>query len=576
MHFPHPSKIVSVGEMQAIERAADAAGHSYAAMMERAGEAVADVLSDRVDHSHTGALILVGPGNNGGDGLVCARHFQNSRVYVWKRATAPDHDYQGHYAALVEQGTEIAHADDDPDFAILGRWLTECGVVVDALLGTGSNRPITGQLADLLDVVGEFQAMAAQSACQVVAVDCPSGLNCDTGALDPHALPADVTVTFAHAKHGHFRFPGADAVGELIVADIGTDPALSAEVSTAVLDAAWVADHLPARPNRSHKGTYGKVMAAVGSINYPGAAFLSCAAAARVGAGLVTAAVAQPVWTPLAARLSEVTFVILPSDMGVISANGAKVLRQNLPGYDALLLGCGLTQEDPARDFVRGVLAGAQAKAKSFVPFAAGRKEDPGSPQSWPPALAAPMPPTVIDADGLNCLAKIEDWPDLLPDQCVLTPHPAEMARLCGLDVADVTADPWTLARQKAAEWGAVILLKGPFTAIAEPGGVLAVLPIATSALATAGTGDVLAGAIAGLMAQGLSPFEAACVGAWIHGQAGLLCAEAIGPAATLAGDVLAHLGPVLRELSQSPNLFLSQSPEIERGRERLHFHRRG
>ncbi len=550
MHVPYRAKIVSVAEMQTLERAADASGHSYAAMMEQAGQAVADQVDGAFLFIADPVLVLAGPGNNGGDGLVCARHLDDARVYVWKRATDPDHDDEGHYAALVEKGVAVVHADDDPDFATLRRWLNECGVVVDALLGTGSNRPITGQLADLLDVVRDELAKGPthdyflDERSVVVAVDCPSGLNCDTGALDPHAIPANVTVTFGHAKHGHFKFPGAAAVGELVVANIGIAPALSADVLTFVLDEAWVAAHLPARPDHSHKGTYGKVMTAVGSINYPGAAYLSCAAAAKIGAGLVTAAVAQPVWGPVAGRLAEATFLILPSDMGVISGTGAKLLRENLGGYHALLLGCGLTQEDLAVDFVQGVLAGHQAKAQGFVPFAVGRKEEPV------PALPAPLPPTVLDADGLNCLAKLDKWPDLLPDACVLTPHPAEMARLCGVDVADVLADPWALARQKAADWGATVLLKGPYTVIAEPGGALAVLPVATSALAHAGTGDVLAGAIAGLLAQGLSPFEAACVGAWIHGQAGLLCADEIGPAGTQAGDILAHLPAAYRKIS--------------------------
>jgi hydroxyethylthiazole kinase-like uncharacterized protein yjeF len=553
MQIPHRAKILSVAEMQGLEQAADAAGHSFAAMMERAGEAVAETIHEHFVNVAAGVLVLVGPGNNGGDGLVCARHLGNARIYVWQRATDPAQDYEGHYAALVKRGTQIAHADDDPDFAILRRWLGDCGVVVDALLGTGSNRPITGQLADLLDVVkdglahGPYHDYLQGKRPLVVAVDCPSGLNCDTGELDPHAIPADVTVTFGHAKHGHFKFPGASAIGQLVVADIGIDPALSEGFAAFVLDAAWVAERLPARPAFSHKGSYGKVMAAVGSINYPGAAYLSCAAAARVGAGLVTAAVAQPVWAPLASRLSEATFVLLPSDMGVIAEGGAKILRENLPGYAALLVGCGLTQEDPALSFVRALFGGSQAKARPAGPFAIGGGLTRGALSAAD--QAHPLPATVIDADGLNCLARLENWPDLLPKACVLTPHPAEMARLCGLEVAEVLADRWGLARRKATEWGAVVLVKGPYTVIADPDGALAVLPVATSALASAGTGDVLAGCIAGLLAQGLDPFASACVGAWLHGQAGLLCADEIGPAGVLAGDLLARL-PAARHVT--------------------------
>ncbi len=160
------------------------------------------------------------------------------------------------------------------------------------------------------------------------------------------------------------------------------------------------------------------------------------------------------------------------------------------------------------------------------------------------------LPPLVIDADGLNNLAKLEDWPALLPAHTILTPHPVEMARLCGLDdVADVTRRPWELAREKAAAWNAIVLLKGPYTAIAHPDGRVAILPVATPALATAGTGDVLAGSITGFLAQGLDMFDAACLGAWIHGRAGEMCEEEIGPAGVMASDLLPYLPLAMNEL---------------------------
>jgi ADP-dependent NAD(P)H-hydrate dehydratase / NAD(P)H-hydrate epimerase len=157
----------------------------------------------------------------------------------------------------------------------------------------------------------------------------------------------------------------------------------------------------------------------------------------------------------------------------------------------------------------------------------------------------------VLDADGLNCLAKLADWPHLLPSQSVLTPHAAELGRLCQLPVADVLAARWPLARQKAQQWQTVVLAKGPYTVIADPQGRLAVLPIATSALATAGTGDVLAGIIAGLLAQGTPPWQAACLGAWLHGRAGEECTAAIGPAGVIASDLLARLPAVMNALRE-------------------------
>ncbi len=516
------AKIVSVVEMQQIERAADAAGHSFAAMMEQAGAATANHLLRNSGVSRPSVVVLAGPGNNGGDGLVCARHLHEQgsavRVYLWKRRVDPEYDTDQHFAALTKLGVECAHNADDSELHLLRTWLSEADVVVDALLGTGANRPIDGQLAALLNVVAERRRNRWLF---VVAVDCPSGLNCDSGVVDPNTLAADMTVTFAYAKHGHYRFPGADVVGRVCVADIGIPPVLSpcADLRTFVLSAQVARSWLPARPHVSHKGSFGKLMAVTGSVNYPGATLLACSAALRTGAGLVTGAVAEPVWAVVAGQVREATWLPLPSIDGAISAQAAASLLTTLVGYDALLLGCGLTQQPATVHFVEQFLS------------------------------AGPLPPTLIDADGLNCLAQISDWPRLLPERSVLTPHPAEMARLCRMPVAQVLAERWELARAKAQEWNTVVLLKGPFTVIAAPDGWLAVLPVATAALASAGTGDVLAGAIASLLAQGALPFAAACLGAWIHGMAGQACEREIGLSGAVASDVVERLPLMMTEL---------------------------
>ncbi len=512
--IPASAKLVTVSEMQAIERAADSGGHSYAEMMEIAGRGVARAIVERYGPTRPTVLVLVGPGNNGGDGLVCARHLRragiNVRAYLWKRSTDADDDYEQHFAKLVDLGVDCTHADDDTDFSTLSSWLNETDILVDSLLGTGTNRPIQGQLAGLLQSVST--QLEERDRPLIVAVDSPSGLNCDTGAIDPHTLNADLTVTFANAKHGHFLFPGAARIGELIICDIGTSPGLTADLQTFVLTEESVRQWLPERNRDSHKGTFGKVMLAVGSVNYPGAAYLSCAAAGRAGAGLVTGAIPEPVWTTVATKLAEPTWLPLSAGNGAIDEAALSQVENTLRDYNALVLGCGLGQGEATQRFVAGLLG-----------------------ELSPPA-------TVIDADGLNCLALQERWQDLLPSDVILTPHPAEMARLCNLSVQEVVADRWNLARRKAAEWNAVILLKGPYTVIAEPSGLLAVLPVATPALATAGTGDVLAGTIGGLLAQHVTPFGAACLGAWLHGKAGEQCAEEIGPAGVIASDLIMRL----------------------------------
>lgn len=536
--FAPANRIVTVAEMQAIERAADASGHSFATMMELAGRCVAEAILLR--EGQVTALVLAGPGNNGGDGLVCAHYLQAAgaavRVYLWKRATASDADDGGHYARLVAQGVQVAHADTDPEFVTLREWLRSSSVVVDALLGTGANRPVQGSLAALLKTVHAVLKSVQSSAPvgpRIVAVDCVSGMNCDTGALDPHALRADLTVTFAYAKAGHYLFPAADAVGELLVVDIGIDAGAATAVRTFALDAAQVRAWLPARPTNSHKGAFGKVMLAVGSEAYPGASFLASVAAGRTGAGLVTVATIRSVWALVAAKAPEPTYLLLQDAPGphggVMAAPAAETLRAALPGYRALVLGCGLGNTPATQAFVAAL-------------------------------LQSTLPATVIDADGLNCLAANAGWAQHLPPACVLTPHPAEMARLCGVAVADVMADRWALAREKAAAWGCTVLLKGPYTVIAAPSGWLAVLPVATAALATAGSGDVLAGVIGGLLAQGLEPFTAACVGAWLHAATGLHCAATMGTAGVLASDLLPSLPHVQNQL-RMPSMDMASTP---------------
>ncbi len=531
-------RIVSVAEMQTLERLSDAAGHSYAAMMESAGRSVAEAILGRF--GPVSCLVLAGPGNNGGDGLVCARYLHEAgadvQVYLWKRPPDADPDDAGHFARLVALGVSTVHADNDGDLSLL-RDCLRCTVVVDALLGTGANRPISGQLADILDTV-RARRQVAHPPLHVVAVDCSSGLNCDSGALDPHALAADMTVTFAHAKTGHYRFPGASAVGELLVADIGIAPDRAMGIRTFVLDAGLLRGWLPVRRADSHKGTFGRVMLAVGSETFPGAAYLACAAAGRTGAGLVTGALIRPVWALVASNLPEPTYVLLPAQEtgrgAVIAADAAQVAADALAGYKALVLGCGIGNTPATRSFVADL-------------------------------LVADLPATIIDADGLNCLAQLEAWPQRLPAQCVLTPHPAEMARLCNLPVEEILAQRWDLARAMALAWQCTVLLKGPYTVIAEPGGWLAVLPIATAALATAGSGDVLAGVIGGLLAQGLNPFYAACIGAWLHGTAGQACAARMGQAGVVASDLLAEL-PIVQDTLRQETTVTVRSTEKMHG----------
>lgn len=561
-------KIVTTDQMRAIERAADAQGHSYAAMMERAGRAVAERVKQLLAGSEQPRVaVIVGPGNNGGDGLVAARilaqELEGASVGAFLLKLRGDDDDV--FARARDAGVFIASADDDKaaGYRVLQNLVANADVLIDALFGTSLRLPIKGDAAKVLQAAHKAITLrraerpappyttpadpdltAPDDGPIIVAVDCPSGLDCDTGALDKLTLPAHETITFAAAKPGLLTFPGAEAVGTLHIADIGLPSRLPEldEIALTLVDAAEVRARLPQRPRDSHKGTFGKAMVVAGSLNYTGAAYLAAAAAYRAGAGLVTVGAPQIIVPVLAGMLPEATWLLLPHDLGVINEAAVKVLRTELAGYSALLLGPGFGREDVTGEFLRELLRPQEevrhSRAIGFVP------NEPAGETARP---ATDLPPLVIDADGLNLLAAMDDWPRLLPPGTILTPHPGEFARLARLEREDVQANRIPLAQAKAAEWNCVVVLKGAFTVVAAPDGRTAVEPFATSALASAGTGDVLAGAIAGLLAQGLAPFDAALCAGWLHGMAGVRAAGLLETAISVtAGDVLELLPDAL------------------------------
>ncbi len=514
-------KLVTVSQMKAIEREADSNGLPYAQMMENAGQGLADIVyAVGEENGWDEVLGLVGSGNNGGDTLVALTYLASAgwraKAYCVKRKIQNDDLVQ----RLLDAGGEIILAEEDDEFDSLAACLETADLLLDGLLGTGIQLPLKTEIANLLFATQSILASLDEPPF-IVAVDCPSGVDCDTGAAADETLPADLTVTMACVKQGLLRFPAFDLAGELDVVDIGIPDDLSAltQISRFVPDVEWVAELLPPRPSDAHKGTFGTALVAAGSVAYTGAAYLSAKAAYRVGAGLVTLAAPAPLHAALAGHLPEATWIPLPHENGFIARAGAISVAQNLGRATALLVGCGLGLEETTRDFVAKL-------------------------------LEAKLPPLVIDADGLKLLAQIPDWHKKLPALTVLTPHPGEMSVLTGLSKDEIQNNREFIAEKYAREWGHIVVLKGAFTVIAAPDGRTAVLPFASPALARAGTGDVLAGIIVGLRAQGVDAFEAAAAGAWIHAQAGLSALSEVGSAASvLAGDVLDCVNDVMGEL---------------------------
>ncbi len=539
-------KLVTVPEMRAIEQEADSNGLSYAAMMENAGRGLADEIqvlaySSEDEASAREALGLVGSGNNGGDTLVALEALATAgwraRAYLLNRKA------DALAQRFIKAGGEISLAEKDPQYEKLAALVAGADVVVDGLLGTGVKLPLKAEAAALLNAVNA--AIAAQAwPPYVVAVDCPSGVDSDNGQAAPETIPASVTVCMAAVKRGLLQFPAFELVGELRVVDIGLTEKHKLWKATKhfVADDELVEDFLPVRPADSHKTTFGSALVVAGSINYTGAALLSGRAATRVGVGLVQMAVPGPVHMALAGHLPEATWILLPQEMGVIAESAADVVTKNLERATALLIGPGLGSEDTTKNFVEKLLSGKSSTKKSggrigFVQNSEEKSE----------TKSSVLPPLVVDADGLRLLAKSDGWAKRLPAPAVLTPHPGEMAALTGLEKDEIHKDRLGTALKYAAEWGHVVVLKGAFTVIAAPDGRSVTIPVATSALAHAGTGDVLAGLIVGLRAQGVEAYEAAVAGAWIHAQAGLYAADRIGSeASVLAGDVLDAVAEVL------------------------------
>ncbi len=541
-------KVFSVPEMQSLEKEANSRGLSYEKMMENAGKGLAEETQIAYSHTNNKVLSLVGSGNNGGDALVALTYLAIDQWETSAYIVRPREQDDPLVERLQNQGGKIISGAEDKNRAKLGELLDACDVLLDGVLGTGIKLPLKDEIAQVLQFAKEHIARQDRHI-HVVAVDCPSGVDCETGEAAEQAIPADITVTMAGIKKGLISFPAAKITGELRLASIGAIDGLEVYQKNQknVIDQEYVRMRLPDRPMDAHKGTFGTALIIAGSVNYTGAAYLAGLAAYRSGVGLVTMAIPAPLHETLAGQFPESTWILLPHEVGVIAPEAARVIRQNLDRPAAVLIGPGFGLEDVTKDFLIKLFSDSGAVEKGDIGFirttGASRKD----------SLA--QKPVVIDADGLKLTAKIDHWPALLPPDSILTPHPGEMSVLTGLPVEAIQDDRFGTAEKFAREWGHVVVLKGAFSVIAAPDGRVGVIPIATPALARAGTGDVLAGLIVGLRAQGLEAFEAACAGAWIHAKAGLLAAERMGnTASVIAGDVLNAVPQVITGVLSAAN----------------------
>ena len=534
-------KLVTADQTRTLDQQATKAGVPVAKLMENAGRGVAQEIRSLLGNvKGRRIVVLAGPGNNGGDGLVAARYLHDwdaeTRVYLLAKRRPDD----ANVAELVKREIDIADAENDPRFAALERFFSDAELIVDALLGTGPSRPIEANLAEILEHVRRMRG--GPQAPRLVAVDLPTGVNSDTGAVDPCTVPADLTVALGFSKVGLHTLPGSQYAGRVEVVDIGLPANSEAALKVDLMTDEWIAGLLPERPLNSNKSTFGRVLVIAGSENYIGAVRLAAAAAGRVGAGLVTVACPQCIHSIVAAGLVEATYLPLPDKEGGLSEKGVAEVLRVLEGFDVMLIGPGLGGRPRTLEFVRALLFSL--------------KED--TPIS-----------TVVDADALNILGGVPGWAARVAVPLVLTPHPGELRRLTGKSIPEIQADRLAAATQNASAWRQTVVLKGAHTVVAMDDGRAAVSPFANAALASAGTGDVLSGAIAGFLAQGLDRFAAASCGVYVHATAGERVREALGDAGLQASDLLLELPQAIHELKIRSPAGRQGSPAPTTGKKR-------
>ncbi|WP_462137284.1 NAD(P)H-hydrate dehydratase [Candidatus Mycalebacterium sp.] len=485
-------------EIREIDRASvDEHGISVNVLMENAGRAVCSAAERKFPEARKIAIVC-GGGNNGGDGFVAARHLaakgKEVTVYTSKKMAEYSKQPLENLKSAEKSGIPIVEIGKETS-KIAG-----CDLIIDALLGTGLESEVRAADAELINFINA-------SKCPCLSVDVPSGIDSNTGAVLGKAIKADATVTFVVPKVGISVHPGIEHAGEIFVAGITTPPHLEEKIACEIATYQTCAGLLRPRADDSHKGTYGHTLVLAGGVGKSGAAVLATEAAVNAGSGLVTLGVPKSVHASAEQKVVEAMSESIEEVNGCFGKPSVGKATEILSGKSALVTGPGISTSEQTAFFLSEIVAAASC-------------------------------PIVIDADGLNIAAENPGIFDKIRSETVLTPHPAEMARLCGKTTADIQADRIGSARELAAQTGCFVVLKGARTVIACPQGAVFINPTGNPAMASGGMGDVLAGVIGGLLAQGYCARDACILGVFAHGLAGDTTAGQSGGMAVRAGAV--------------------------------------
>jgi NAD(P)H-hydrate epimerase len=518
-------RAVTAEEMAEMDRVAiEEVGIPGAVLMENAGRGATEILWRHFpDLSDKRVAVLAGGGNNAGDGFVIARHLWQQGVevvvYCLKKLESYRGDAKVNLEIIQQLGLKIEENTHSKTIAKLRRNLADADLLVDSILGTGLNAEVRGFYREVIDLVN-------QQGKPVLAVDLPSGLSASSGIPLGTCVRAKVTATFGLPKVGQLVTPGCNFVGHLEVVDIGLPRSVieQADPPRIWLEPSDLAHLVPARSIASHKGSFGHVLVVGGSVGKTGAGAMAGLGAARAGAGLVTLAVPSSLHELMEVKLTEVMTEPLPeTGEQTVAMASLPRLQTLLVDKQALALGPGLSIQKETAQVVLELVESSVC-------------------------------PVVLDADGVNALADNLDVLARARAPLILTPHPGEMGRLLGRSATEIQEERLAIVESFSKEYGVTLVLKGARSLISSPRGRLAINSSGNPSLASGGTGDVLTGLIAGFLAQGLSPFDAACLGVYCHGKAADRLAMRWGDRGLLATDLLPEIPVVLKTLAELNN----------------------
>lgn len=472
-------------------------------------------------------LVICGCGNNGGDGFAVARHlyllgYQVTTLILHNRGKVPSGDAGINLEMLKTLNCDIVWLEEDEDPTRAKAIVHSSSLIIDALFGTGLDRAVAGNYASIIDEINKNNT-------PIVSIDIPSGIHGETGQVLGTAVKATDTITFGYIKPGHLLFPGREYAGHVHVKPIGLplDSATSIGAKIFTLNDEDLAQKLKDRPRDSHKGTFGKVAVIAGSTGLTGAAYLTAISALRSGAGLVTLGIPSSLNSIMEEKLTEVmTFSLEDKGQGHLIPESIDDIIELLKDKDVLAIGPGCGKNSGVFEILRNIFGRINISI-------------------------------VIDADGLNHISKDMNLLKIHQSPVIITPHPGEMSRLTGIAVEDILKKPMEVAAEFARKLNVIVLLKGAASIVADPQGQIYINSSGNSGMAKGGSGDVLTGMIASLVAQGYDPFEATVFGCYIHGRAGDEAADLSGEIGMIAGDIVDAIPRTFKKLYDVKNYII-------------------